>query len=27
VPARPKKLVVAREGLEIRLVTDSWQAE
>ncbi|MGA9164684.1 MAG: lipoprotein insertase outer membrane protein LolB [Thiobacillus sp.] len=26
-PARPRKLVVAREGLEIRLVTDSWQAE
>lgn len=27
VPARPRKLVVAREGLEIRLVADSWQAE
>ncbi len=26
-PARPRKLVVAREGLEIRLVTDSWQSE
>ena len=26
-PACPKKLVVAREGLEIRLVMDSWQAE
>ncbi|MHB1084099.1 MAG: lipoprotein insertase outer membrane protein LolB [Thiobacillus sp.] len=26
-PARPRKLVVAREGLEIRLVTDTWQAE
>lgn len=26
-PARPRKLSVAREGLEIRLVTDSWQAE
>ena len=26
-PARPKKLVVTREGLEIRLVADSWQAE
>ncbi len=25
--ARPRKLVVAREGLEIRLVADSWQAE
>jgi outer membrane lipoprotein LolB len=27
VPARPRKLVVVREGLEIRLVADSWQAE
>ncbi len=27
MPARPRKLVVAREGLEIRLVADSWQAE
>ena len=27
LPARPRKLVVAREGLEIRLVADSWQAE
>jgi len=26
-PARPRKLVVAREGLEIRLVADSWQVE
>lgn len=26
-PGRPRKLVVAREGLEIRLVADSWQAE
>ena len=26
-PARPRKLVVAREGLEIRLVTDSWKNE
>jgi outer membrane lipoprotein LolB len=26
-PARPRKLVVAREGLEIRLVADSWQSE
>jgi outer membrane lipoprotein LolB len=26
-PARPRRLVVAREGLEIRLVTDHWQAE
>ena len=25
VPARPRKLAVAREGLEIRLVADSWQ--
>jgi len=25
--ARPRKLVVMREGLEIRLVADSWQAE
>lgn len=25
--ARPRKLVVAREGLEIRLVADSWTAE
>jgi len=25
--ARPRKLVVAREGLEIRLVADSWQVE
>jgi len=25
--ARPRKLVVAREGLEIRLGADSWQAE
>ena len=24
-PARPRKLVVTREGLEIRLVADSWQ--
>ena len=24
MPARPRKLVVAREGLEIRLVADSW---
>lgn len=26
-PARPRKLVVAREGLEIRLVTDTWKSE
>jgi outer membrane lipoprotein LolB len=26
-PARPRKLMVSREGLEIRLVVDSWQAE
>jgi len=26
-PARPRKLVVARDGLEIRLVADSWQVE
>lgn len=25
--ARPRRLTVAREGLQIRLVTDSWQAE
>lgn len=25
--ARPRKLVVARDGLEIRLVADSWQTE
>lgn len=25
--ARPRKLVVAREGLEIRLVADTWQSE
>ncbi|ODU36644.1 MAG: outer membrane lipoprotein LolB [Thiobacillus sp. SCN 63-374] len=25
--ARPRKLVVAREGLEIRLVADNWQTE
>jgi outer membrane lipoprotein LolB len=25
--ARPRKLTVAREGLEIRLVADNWQAE
>ena len=27
MPARPRKLVVAREGLEIRLVADSWEVE
>jgi len=27
MPARPRKLVVSREGLEIRLVEDRWQAE
>ncbi len=27
MPARPRKLVVTREGLEIRLVTDSWTTE
>ena len=27
MPARPRKLTVAREGLEIRLVADSWHAE
>jgi outer membrane lipoprotein LolB len=26
-PARPRKLVATREGLEIRLVTDGWQSE
>ena len=26
-PARPRKLVAVRKGLEIRLVTDSWQSE
>jgi outer membrane lipoprotein LolB len=26
-PQRPRKLVVAREGLVIRLVTDDWQSE
>lgn len=26
-PARPRKLLVAREGLEIRLVADNWTAE
>jgi outer membrane lipoprotein LolB len=26
-PTRPRKLVVARNGLEIRLVADTWQAE
>lgn len=26
-PARPRRLAVARDGLEIRLVVDSWQAE
>jgi outer membrane lipoprotein LolB len=27
MPVRPRKLVVSREGLQIRLVADSWQAE
>ena len=27
MPARPRKLVVTRTGLEIRLVADSWEAE
>jgi outer membrane lipoprotein LolB len=27
MPARPRKLVVTREGLQIRLVADSWQLE
>ena len=27
MPARPRKLVVTREGLQIRLVADSWQVE
>lgn len=27
MPARPRKLAVMREGLEIRLVADSWQVE
>ncbi|OHE57084.1 MAG: outer membrane lipoprotein LolB [Thiobacillus sp. GWE1_62_9] len=27
MPARPRKLVVVREGLEIRLVADSWRTE
>lgn len=26
-PQRPRRLAVAREGLEIRLVVDSWQVE
>jgi outer membrane lipoprotein LolB len=26
-PRRPRKLVVTREGLEIRLVADDWQSE
>lgn len=26
-PARPRKLLVARDGLEIRLVTDTWKSE
>ena len=26
-PARPRKLLVARDGLEIRLVADTWQDE
>jgi outer membrane lipoprotein LolB len=26
-PRRPRKIVVAREGLEIRLVADDWQSE
>ena len=26
-PARPRKLIVARDGLEIRLVADTWQAK
>ncbi|HEX7972682.1 MAG TPA: lipoprotein insertase outer membrane protein LolB [Thiobacillus sp.] len=26
-PTRPRKLVVTRQGLEIRLVADSWQVE
>jgi outer membrane lipoprotein LolB len=26
-PTRPRKLTVARDGLEIRLVADNWQAE
>lgn len=26
-PARPRRMVVARDGLEIRLVADEWQAE
>ncbi len=26
-PARPRKLLVARDGLEIRLVADNWTAE
>lgn len=27
MPVRPRKLVVAREGLEIRLVADDWRSE
>jgi outer membrane lipoprotein LolB len=27
MPARPRKLVVSRDGLQIRLVADSWQDE
>jgi outer membrane lipoprotein LolB len=27
MPARPRKLVVTREGLELRLVTDRWTSE
>ena len=26
-PARPRKLSVARDGLEIRLVADTWKGE
>ena len=26
-PARPRRMVVAREGLEIRLVADSWRVD
>ena len=27
MPIRPRKLVVARDGLEIRLVADDWKSE
>ena len=27
VPSRPRKLTIARNGLEIRLVIDTWELE